>query len=260
MVTWTDGNAYEALIGRWSRRVAPEFLEWLAVPSGSKWLDVGSGTGALTQAILAAREPSRVDGYDLSPQFVAIARRETPDARATFAVADACGLPCASDSYDAVVAGLALNAAEDQARAAGELTRAAKPGGTVGVYVWDFDDGMQVLRRFWEAATLLDPGADEDDGSAQFAICKPDRLEAALRETGLCSVEVRAIDLPARFVDFDDYWQPFLRGGAPSQAYVASLDPEKRETLRKHLKASLPTASDGSIDLIARAWAAKGKK
>jgi SAM-dependent methyltransferase len=260
MIAWTDGDAYEALVGRWSRVVAPEFLRSLAVPAGAKWLDVGSGTGALTQAILSTCDPSHVDAYDLSREFVEIARRTTVDDRATFGVADACSLPCESDSYDAVVAGLALNAVQDQPRMARELTRAVKPGGWVGVYVWDFDDKMQMLRFFWKAVASLDPGADADDGSARFAICKPDRLEGALRETGLRSVEVRAIDVLTRFRDFDDYWAPFLRGSAPSQAYVASLDPEKREALRRHLKASLPAASDGSIDLIARAWAAKGQK
>jgi SAM-dependent methyltransferase len=260
MIAWTDGDAYEALVGRWSRLVAPEFLKWLAVPPGAKWLDVGSGTGALTQAILSTCDPSHVDAYDLSRAFVEIACRTTVDGRATFGVADASSLPCPSASYDAVVAGLALNAVQDQPRMTGELARAAKPGGWVGVYVWDFDDKMQMLRFFWKAVASLDPGAETDDRNARFAICKPDRLEGALRETGLRSVEVKAIDVPTLFRDFDDYWAPFLRGNAPSQSYVASLNPEKREALRKHLKASLPTASDGSIDLVARAWAGKGKK
>jgi hypothetical protein len=119
---------------------------------------------------------------------------------------------------------------------------------------------MQMLRYFWESANSLDPPADDDGDLGGFAICNPDRLGQAFRDAGLRDVDVRAIDTPARFVNFDDFWSPFLRGGAPAQQHVAALSDEKRTQLREHVRARLPIAPDGSIQLIARAWAAKGIK
>ena len=54
---WDSGDAYEPYVGRWSRLVANEFLQWLSVPAGRDWLDVGCGTGALTQTILNEADP-----------------------------------------------------------------------------------------------------------------------------------------------------------------------------------------------------------
>jgi ubiquinone/menaquinone biosynthesis C-methylase UbiE len=226
----------------------------------SMWLDVGCGTGALTQTILNECNPARVDAFDLSPAFVGVAEAKTADKRASFRIADACALPCASDSFDAVVSGLMLNVVPDQEKALSELVRAAKPGGTVGAYVWDFDGEMQMLRYFWSAALALDPDADRDRDASGFEICKPDRLSQAFQDAGLRDVHVINIDAPTTFRDFEDYWTPFLRGGAPAQTHVASLDEAKRRRLQDKIQASLPIATDGSIRLIARAWAAWGVK
>lgn len=258
---WADADAYDAYIGRWSRVAARMFVEWLRVPPRSKWLDVGCGTGALVEAILERADPERVIGADRSRAFVARAGAAIKDARAGFDLADADALPAASGSFDAVVSGLMLNAASDQPRVIAELVRVARPGGIVAAYLWDFEGEMQVLRYFWEAARAIDPSADaasEEDEA--FAICKPDVLKASFEKAGLVDVEVTALDAPARFRDFDDYWTPLLRGRAPSQEHVAALGPEQRERLRERLRATLPIASDGSISLIARAWAAKGVK
>lgn len=258
---WNDGHAYEAYVGRWSRPTAIAFLDWLGVRRDATWLDVGCGTGALTQAILKGFTPRHIDASDLSKAFLDVAIQTIHDGRVTFALANACDLPNASDAYDAVVCGLIINAVPDQPKALSEFVRCAKPGGSVGLYVWDFDGEMQMLRYFWESANMLDPPTDVDDEDLSgFAICNPDRLAEAFRNAGLQDVEARAIDTPTHFKDFDDYWTPFLRGGAPAQQHVASLSDEKRAQLRDHIKARLPIAPDGSIHLIARAWAAKGIK
>ena len=258
---WTDAESYEAYIGRWSRVAAAMFVEWLTVRSGSTWLDVGSGTGALTQAILDYAEPARITGVDHSRAFVAYARANIPDPRVEFEQADASRLTMPDDTFDAVVSGLALNAFPDQPGALAEFARVAKPGGVIAAYLWDFDGEMQVLRCFWDAAKWLEPGADAaSDNDPAFEICRPDRLECAFKDAGLRTVEIRALDVPAHFRDFEDYWAPLQRGHAPSQQLVASLSEEKRSRLRERLLSTLPAASDGSIDLIARAWAAKGVK
>jgi len=258
---WTDAEAYDAYIGRWSGIAAAMFVDWLGVAPRSAWLDVGCGTGALSQAIIARADPTRVLGIDKSEAFVARATSSISDDRFSVAAGDASRLTVPDGSFDAVVSGLMLNAVPDQRGTLAEFVRVARPGGVVATYLWDFDGEMQVLRYFWEAAQALDPTADaaSDDDEA-FAICKPDRLKEAFEEVGLGGVEVRALDVRAHFRDFDDYWAPLQQGHAPSQEHVASLSAEQRDRLREHLRAKLPAATDGSIDLVARAWAAKGTK
>jgi SAM-dependent methyltransferase len=255
---WGSGNAYEPYVGRWSRPVAREFLGWLAVPSGGSWLDVGCGTGVLTESILSVAAPGEVVGIDPSPAFVAFARDRVKDPRVRFDVGDAQALQAAPATYDAAVAGLVLNFVPEPGRALSEMARVARPGGTVAAYVWDYAEGMQMMRHFWDAAVELDPGAGELDEGSRFTLCRPDPLADLFRGSGLDDVEVRAIDVPTVFRDFDDYWSPFLRGQAPAPAYAMSLSQERRAALRDHIRANLPTNAEGEHHLTARAWAVRG--
>jgi SAM-dependent methyltransferase len=257
---WASGQAYEPFIGRWSRRVAPLFLDWLAVAPGGHWLDVGCGTGALSAAILAQAAPRAVSGLDRAPGFVAYARQQTPDPRARFAAADAQALPLAEASADAAVAALVLNFLPRPEQAAAGMARAVRPGGTVAAYVWDYAAGMQLLRAFWDTATALDPAAAALDEGARFPLCAPGPLHAALAAAGLRQVAVRALDIPTVFRDFDDYWQPFLGGQGPAPTYVQGLGPAQQAALRERLRATLPFAPDGTLALTARAWAVRGRR
>ncbi|MFL5383845.1 MAG: class I SAM-dependent methyltransferase [Longimicrobiaceae bacterium] len=257
---WAAGDAYEPYIGRWSRRVAREFLAWLAAPPGGRWLDVGCGTGALTQAILDAAAPAHVEGVDPSEAYVGYARGRVRDPRATFVVADARALPQADESIDVAVSGLALNFVPQPETAVAEMARVVRAGGTVAAYVWDYADRMQLIRVFWNAAVALDPAAAELDEARRFPICDPAALEELFRGTGLQGVESRAIDVPTRFRDFDDYWSPFLGGQGPAPGYAMGLDEERRAALRERIRVALPVAADGSIELVARAWAVRGAR
>ena len=145
---WDSGSAYEPYVGRWSRLVAREFLEWLAMPSGLRWLDAGCGTGALAETILALAAPDEVVGIDPSPEYVAFARDRVLGPRARFDVGDAKALQVASTTFDAAVAGLVLNFVTEPERAVSEMARVARPGGTVAAYVWDYAEGMQMMRYF----------------------------------------------------------------------------------------------------------------
>lgn len=256
--TWIAGDAYESYMGRWSRLVAREFLPWVGAPARARWLDVGCGTGALTAAVLSAAGPSLVCSVDASPSFVAFARRKVADPRVAFAAADARWLPLRAASADVVVSGLVLNFVPDPGRALAEMARVARPGGTVAVYVWDYADGMQVLRRFWGAAASLDPAARPLDEGQRFPVCHLPALDALFTAAGLRDVAGRAIDVPASFNDFADYWMPFLGGQGPAPGYVASLGESQRARLRDRLKADLPVDADGAINLVARAWAVRG--
>ena len=255
---WASGAAYEPYVGRWSRLVAREFLRWLAVPPGSRWLDVGCGTGPLSQTILEVAGPSLVMGIDPSEGYVAFAREQVVDARASFAVGDAQALPAETATYDAVVAGLVLNFVPDPGRAVAEMARVTRPGGVVAAYVWDYAERMQLMRYFWDAAVALNPAALGLDEGRRFPLCKPEPLTTLFREAALGDVVARAIDIATDFRDFDDYWSPFLGGQAPAPGYAMSLDDARRAMLREQIRASLPIAPDGSIHLMAQAWAVRG--
>ena len=255
---WASGEAYEPYVGRWSRRVARELLSWLAVAPGSRWLDVGCGTGGVSQAIVQFVEPATVYGIDRAPGYVAFAREHVTDPRARFDVGDAQMLPVEDGTFDAAVSGLVLNFVPEPQRMVAEMARAVRAGGVVAIYVWDYAGKMQLMRHFWNAAVALDPGAFNLDEGWRFPICHPERLAARFHAAGLKDVAVRAIDIDTDFRDFDDYWGPFLGGQAPAPSYAMSLTEERRVALRERIRNSLPFALDGSIPLVARAWAVRG--
>jgi hypothetical protein len=126
--------------------------------------------------------------------------------------------------------------------------------------VWDYADGMKMMRHFFDAAIALDPAASAIDEGRRFPLCQPGALEAAFAAAGLRQVEGRAIEIAMEFSDFDDYWQPFLGGVGPAPSYLVSLLPEQQAALKAGVSRRLPVAADGSIRLTARAWAAKGLK
>jgi len=256
---WADGSRYESYVGRWSRLVAAEFLGRLDVAPGSRWLDVGCGTGALTDAVLRDRSPSAVLGLDPTPDFVAYARDRGTDRRAAFVRADARDLPVRDGAVDAAVSGLVLNFVPQRTGMLAEMRRVVRPGGTVACYVWDYSGDMQIMRWFWDAAVDLDPAALAQSESTRFGFCRPEPLRVMATAAGLADVDVFPIDVPTVFADFDDYWAPFLVASAPAPSYAQSLDAAGRARLRETLRERLPTADDGSIPLTARAWAVRGR-
>jgi SAM-dependent methyltransferase len=240
--------------------VARDFLAWLAMPPGARWLDVGCGTGALSASILAHAAPREMMGIDPSAGYVAFAQEQVQDPRMHFEVADARALPYEAGTFDAVVSGLVLNFVPNPGQAMAEMARVARVGGTVAAYVWDYAGKMELMRYFWDAAVALDPAAAAADEGPRFPICQPGPLAALFTEVGLRDVTTRAIDVPTDFQDFDDYWSPFLSGQAPAPAYAMSLDETHRAALRDRIRSMLPIAADGTIHLIARAWAVRGRR
>ena len=255
---WETGAAYESFMGRWSRLVAIEFLQWLSVPAGSKWLDVGCGTGILSQTILDSADPVKVRGIDQALGFISFAENHIRDPRATFEVGAVESLKLGSNTYDAVVSGLVLNFVPNVDQAVSEMRRVTKPGGVIAAYVWDYAGKMQLLRHFWDAAVVLDSQAATLDEGRRFPLCDPERLRNLFIAQGLNDVDVRSIDVQTRCDDFQDYWSPFLSGQGPAPSYVASLNNDQRADLRERVRARLPISAHGTIDLIARAWAVRG--
>lgn len=256
---WQAGDSYDLYMGRWSRRIAPRFLDWLDARDGLDWLEVGCGTGALSAAIVARCNPESLICMDPSEGFIAKARENVPDPRAGFQVGDAQALPLEPASRDMVVAALVLNFVPDRDRALAEMKRVARSGATVGFYVWDYPGGgVEFMRAFWNAATALDPNALDLTEDRRFPFCTADGLTGLARRAGLTSVECTPIEAPTVFRDFDDYWRPFTLGAGPAPGYCVSLPPEARQRLKEKLHDSLPRREDGSIPLKVRAWAIKG--
>ena len=258
--TWASGDAYERNVGRWSRRVAPQLLEWLEIPADRWWLDVGRGSGALTQAILQRAAPRGIACFDRSTGFIGDVRAHVDAQPVRFVAGDAQALPIAEAAFDAVVSGLVLNFVARPQQAVNEMARVTRSGGVLAVYVWDYADKMQLMRYFWDAAAALDPAARALDEGRRFSICRPPALQALFQNAGLREITVQPIDIATHFRDFDDYWQPLLGGQGPAAGYATSLNDERRAALREQLRATLPFAPDGSIPLMARAWAARGAK
>jgi SAM-dependent methyltransferase len=254
---WERGSAYERYIGRWSRRIAPLFLTWLDRPAGQRWLDVGCGTGALSAAVLESCAPASVTGIEPSEGFRQLAEQQL-GSRALVLPGSAESLPLDAGSCDVVVAGLVLNFVTDLPAALSEMARVAVPGGTVAGYVWDYAEGMQVIERFWDAAVALEPAAAPLHEGTRFALCRPAALQQALEAAGLDRVATTGLDLTAQFVDFDDYWQPFLGAQGPAPAYAMSLSEERRVMLRERLRHTLAATPGAPLRLQARAWAVRG--
>jgi SAM-dependent methyltransferase len=256
---WQVGDSYESYMGRWSRVIAPHFLEWLDAPDDSDWVELGCGTGALSAAILARCKPRSLIAIDQSKDFIAAARAKIPDARAEFRTGDAQALGLESRSRDVVVSALLLNFLPEREKALAEMKRVGRPGATVGFYVWDYPGGgVQLIDIFWKAAKALDPGARALAEDRRFPFCTPSGLARLMRSAGLAAFDLIPIEVPTVFRDFEDYWHPFTLGAGPAPGYCMNLQPAARRELKEWLQAGLPRRADGAIALKARAWAVKG--
>lgn len=254
---FSQSEAYERFMGRWSRRLAPVFLEFTDLMSAESVLDVGSGTGALTSSVLATRKPRQVVGVDPSAAYVDYARTRTADARASFEVGDGQQLRFADDSFDATISLLVINFIPNPDKALSEMIRVTRPRGVVAAAVWDYDQGMEMLRIFWDEAVALDPSSEARD-ERHMSFSGSGELSKLWRGHGLVDVQETALVIPMTFESFDDFWLPFLEGQGPAGAHVASLSVEARSQLEQRLRQRLQVQTGGAVNLSGRAWAVRG--
>ena len=258
--SWKSANSYEDYMGRWSRLVAPRFLAWLGIPPQRSWLDVGCGTGALTQAILSTADPKNVKGIDPSETFVAYARAQAGDKRASFVAGCLEEIASRAEKFDVIVSGLVLNFLPNPQNGLELMKRATSDHGTVAAYVWNYSTGMQLLSYFWDTAAELDTERAALHEGRRFAICEPQALKELYEGAGLNNISVKSLEIPTVFRDFDDYWQPFTWGQGPTGTYCATLDEQQQQVLMERTRTRLPVKTDGTISLTARAWAIRGTR
>jgi SAM-dependent methyltransferase len=254
----SSNEAYGWRSGRWSALVGRAFVEWLERPSGLRWLDVGCGQGALSGAVLAAAAPASLCAIDPSAEDLSAARSVLADSRCEFQSAAAEALPFAKGSFDVVVSGLVFHFFRDPLVALSEMRRVVVPGGCVAGYTWDFGDGMQVLRRFWDAAIATDRAAAEADQARLFQLWKPEPLRRLFVHAGLERVELQSIDVAARIPDFDTYWTALTFADWSGGRYLQSIALSLQERVQRRLQDNLSFNGDGSFTLTARAWAIRG--
>lgn len=237
--------------------MAPVFLKWLNFPHIMTWLDMGCGTGVLSEAIFQNYRPSYLCCVDPSAEFLEKAK-EKKSFKGDFFIGDASSIPVVNDTFDIVVSGLALNFFPDLSSALIEIKRVLKKNGTIAAYVWDYSGRMDFLRFFWDAACQVDVNAAMLDEGIRFPVCNADNLKDAFQEADLNNIETSNLDIYTVFKNFDDYWNPFLGGQGPAPGYLALLNEDLKTRLKNILLKKLPIAPDGSITLLARAIAVRG--
>lgn len=256
---FADADAYERFMGRWSRMLAPQLVDFTDVPDRGRILDVGSGTGALAFALAERKPRSHVLGIDPSKEYVAYAnsRNLFPD-RASFEVGDAQQLRFADASFDASLSLLVFNFIPDPRKALREVRRVTKPGGRISAAVWDYGDGMRMLRAFWDGAVRIDAEAEKLD-EKHMPLCRAGELSELWRQGGLENVHEQPLVVTMRFASFADYWDAFLLGQGPAGAYVRSLTRDKVRALRREVQSRVsPSAENVPIALAARVWSVRG--
>ena len=256
---FADAEAYERFMGRWSRLVAPQLVDFTDVPDRGRLLDVGSGSGALTFALAERKPQCHVIGIDLSKDYVAYANSKNlfPD-RVSFETGDAQQLRFEDSSFDASLSLLVFNFIPDPGKALREVRRVTKPGGRISAAVWDYGDGMRMLRAFWDGAVSIDPKAERAD-EKRMPLCRAGELSELWRQGGLETVHEQSLAITTRFDSFADYWDPFLLGQGPAGVFVRSLTPEKLGALRGEVKSRVsPAAENVPFALPARVWSVRG--
>jgi SAM-dependent methyltransferase len=252
---FADGAAYERLMGRWSRPFGAQFLDWLALPNGLSWLDVGCGNGAFTETVIARCAPSEITGVDPSEGQLAYARSRGEGKQAQFRIADAQNLPFADNSYDVATMALVITFVPDPAKGVAEMKRVVRPGGTVAAYMWDIPGGGIPLAPLLAAMQSL--GVPTNSPNPE--ISRLESLRALWQQARLHEVDARVIRIPVVFPDFDDLWNSTTLDTGPAGRVLRSQPPEVLEKVRARLRELAPAGADGRIVREAFVNAVKGR-
>jgi len=253
-----EARDYERTMGRWTRQLAPQLIQFAGPADGTKVLDYGCATGGVALRVAAKFRNANVVGVDVPPAFIEFARTQTASAKVRFDTADLIRLPYANGEFDATLSVSAISAAADPGRAVAEMKRVTKPEGIVAAAVWDYGGMMQPLQLFWNAAIALEPTLTPADG-ANTPFSKKGQLQELWQSAGFRDVVEQPLELDLTFNSFDDYWSVFLTGQGAAGAWLTAQPQEKRNAIRERLRARvLGSRADGPFTLRARAYAVKG--
>ncbi len=252
---FNDGKSYERMMGRWSQAAGEIFLDWLTLPSGLRWLDVGCGNGAFTELLVLRCKPTEVQGIDPSEGQLSFARDRSATHPATFHRGDAQELPFEDDRFDVAVMALAINLIPDPAKAVAEMARVVRPEGAVATYMWDINGGGFTMEPIREV--LSEMGIATPFFGAEFT--EQGGMRKLWESVGLDAVVVRRIEIGLTFTDFDDFWISNTEADGTVPKAIKSMSESDVEELRERLRGQLPTDAQGKISYVAHANAVKGQ-
>ncbi len=253
---FSDGKAYERLMGRWSQAVGTQFLDWLALPKGLRWLDVGCGNGAFTETLIAHAAPGEVSGIDPSEGQLSYARTRPGAKLAQFRVAGAQDLPFTDHSFDVAIMALVITFVPDPLKAVREMARVVRPGGTVATYMWDIPGGGLPLEPVHVAMKTVGISAPMPAGVESS---RQDSMRALWEKAGLQSIETRVIRIQVAYSGFDDFWESNSVPVGPVGKAFSEMSPAVKEQVKTQLRKQLPAGPDGRIVYAAYANAVKGR-
>jgi ubiquinone/menaquinone biosynthesis C-methylase UbiE len=254
---FTDGAAYERLMGRWSRRVSDIFIAWIEAPRDLRWLDVGCGTGVFAEQVIGNCAPAAVVGIDPSAEQLAFARGRPELGGVEFHVGDAQDLPFSDNSFDMAIMALVVHFVPDPAKAIAEMWRVLRPGSTAAAYVWDYTRAGSPKAPL--AAGMRAIGLDTPAPPSPQATSVP-ALEELWRDAGFTQIGTREINIPVEFADYEEFWQSMTMPVGRAGKAILKMSPEVREQLRSVLGRQMLCTVDGRISYEARACAIKGRK
>ena len=256
---WKDANAYDLYVGRWSKLISADFIEWLDPRPNAKWLEIGCGTGALTSEIVAHRSPSHLLAVDTSEIYLTEARKLINSAQVSFLNADLTIVEI-PDEFDEITSGLVLNFIPGIEQMLFKTLNNLKKGGRISAFVWDYAGHYQPMRHFWNAARDVHEHADKFDAGIKYKLCRKENIISLFESLKLSHVKISNIESIATYVDFEDYWLPIKSAQVSVAEFLATLTSNEIMMLGDHLRSRLPISSNGEIKLIISALAIEGTK
>jgi len=248
------GATYDAFMGRYSVKLAEGFADAAGVAAGDSALDVGCGPGALTGLLVDRLGADAVSACDPSPPLSDECAARYPGVTVKLGRAEE--LPFESDTFDHALAQLVLHFVSDPDQAVREMARVTRLGGTVAACVWDFAEGMEMLRAFWDAATTINPDAPDEARTLRFG--RAGEIADVLATAGLDRIEESTLTAASSYDSFDELWNGFLAGVGPAGAYCVALNDHDQALLRTALFDRLGSPP-GSFTLRAMARCAVGR-
>ena len=255
-----DAAGYEQLMGRWSQKLAPLFIDFAGIAEGERILDVGCGTGSLTFELAKTASLNEITGIDYSPVFVDAAKRRNTDSRIGILQGDACALPFDDETFDRALALLVLHFVPEAGTAVAEMKRVVRPGGVVAAAVWDHLGGMPGMRMMVDTVAALSDGGRQLRSRYCFQpMMQPGEMKKTFVDQGLAEVSQTELMIRMDYQNFDDYWGPIAAGEGPLGKYMATLDAAERAKIETAVRGAYEAGRpDGPRSFANIAWACRG--